>query len=73
MTAATSTNPWIGADGNPSTNMSAFAAVLDYIAIMNYDTNGQGFSKSVGPNTPLYSGCSGSGNLTSSAEGAVDA
>lgn len=53
--------------------MSAFAAVLDYIAIMNYDTNGQGFSKSVGPNTPLYSGCSGSGNLTSSAEGAVDA
>ena len=73
LTAATSTSPWVGADGNPSTNLSAFASVLDYIAIMNYDTNGQGFSKTVGPNAPLYSGCGGSGNLTSSAEGAVHA
>ncbi|KAI1793006.1 glycoside hydrolase superfamily [Ganoderma leucocontextum] len=57
--AATSTSPWVGADGDPRPT---------YV-----ETNGQGFSKIVGPNAPPYSGCGGSGNFTSSAEGAVDA
>jgi chitinase len=31
MSAAVSIKPWMGADGNPSTDVSGFAAVLDYI------------------------------------------
>ncbi|GAA5831452.1 hypothetical protein JCM5353_005727 [Sporobolomyces roseus] len=46
------------------TNMSAWAAVLDYIAIMTYDVTGpwSGYS---GPNSPLFSTCQPPGNKIS--------
>jgi chitinase len=37
LTAATSSLPWNGPDGQPLTDVSGFAKVLDYVAIMNYD------------------------------------
>ena len=39
LTAAVSSTPFTGSDGNPMTDVSGFAAVLDHIAIMNYDVN----------------------------------
>ena len=39
ITAAVGINPWVGPDGQPLTDVSAFAQVLDHIAIMNYDIN----------------------------------
>ena len=39
ITAAVGSSPWIGPNGQPVTDMSGFADVLDYIAIMNYDIN----------------------------------
>ena len=40
ITAATMTVPWADAQGNPLKDVSAFAKVLDWILIMNYDTWG---------------------------------
>lgn len=40
LTAATPIAPWKGADGQSLSDVSDFANVLDYIAIMNYDING---------------------------------
>ena len=39
LTAAVSTTPFVGPDGQPMTDVSQFAQVLDHIAIMNYDIN----------------------------------
>ncbi|GAA5923752.1 glycoside hydrolase family 18 protein [Sporobolomyces koalae] len=44
-----------GANG-PLTDMSAWAAVLDYLSIMTYDVTGP-WSGYTGPNSPLYSTC----------------
>ena len=40
LTAATPISPWKDASGNSTADVSPFAKVLDYIAIMNYDING---------------------------------
>lgn len=40
LTAAAPISPWRDADGNSSADVSAFAKVLDHIAIMNYDISG---------------------------------
>lgn len=40
MTVATQTEPFVDASGNPSTDMSAFAKVLDWFLLMNYDVWG---------------------------------
>ena len=53
LAAATPTVPWNDANGQPSTNLSAFALALDYVALMNYDAFGAGFSNTTGPNAPL--------------------
>jgi hypothetical protein len=37
LTAATAITPFMDATGNPSTDVAAFADVLTYVAIMNYD------------------------------------
>jgi chitinase len=34
LTAATPISPWIGPDGEPSKDVSAFAKLLDHIAVM---------------------------------------
>lgn len=40
ITAATQSTPFAGADGSPMGDVSAFAAVLDWILVMNYDVWG---------------------------------
>lgn len=40
ITAATQTVPFAGADGEPMQDVSAFAEVLDWVLLMNYDTWG---------------------------------
>ncbi|KAI0776101.1 glycoside hydrolase superfamily [Trametes elegans] len=40
ITAATQTVPFAGADGDPLGDVSAFAKVLDWVLLMNYDTWG---------------------------------
>ncbi|OBZ70754.1 Chitinase A1 [Grifola frondosa] len=56
LTAATPVTPWKGPDGNSLTDVSAFAKVLDWVAIMNYDVWGS-WSSAVGPNAPLNDTC----------------
>ena len=56
ITAATSVFPWRGADEEPLTDVSEFAKVFDWIAIMNYDLWGS-WSEAVGPNAPLDDSC----------------
>ncbi|KAG8705796.1 hypothetical protein FRC09_002752 [Ceratobasidium sp. 395] len=57
FSAATAITPFVGPDqSTPSTNVSEFASLLDYIAIMNYDIWGP-WSTSVGPNAPLNDSC----------------
>lgn len=40
ITAATQSQPFAGPDGNPMSDVSAFAGVLDWILLMNYDVWG---------------------------------
>jgi chitinase len=40
ISACTTETTFIGADGNPLTDVSTFAAVLDNILVMNYDVWG---------------------------------
>ncbi|KAI0829744.1 chitinase [Trametes gibbosa] len=56
LTAATSITPWVDATQAPSKDVSGFAKVLDWIAIMNYDIWGS-WSSGVGPNAPLNDSC----------------
>jgi len=46
ITAATQSVTFAGPDGNPMDDVSAFARVLDWILLMNYDVWGCGFSLS---------------------------
>lgn len=40
ITAATQSEPFMGVDGTPMTDVSEFATVLDWILLMNYDVWG---------------------------------
>ncbi|CAE7201703.1 unnamed protein product, partial [Rhizoctonia solani] len=70
LSAATSINPFLSADGTPSTNVSEFASVFDYIQIMNYDIWGP-WSDTTGPNAPLNDTCAS--NATQKVGSAVSA
>ncbi|KAH8107690.1 chitinase [Cristinia sonorae] len=72
LTAATSITPWKGADGNPVSDVSGFANVLDYVAIMNYDINGA-WSSTVAANAPLNDTCAPAANQAGSAVSAIAA
>ncbi|TRM68200.1 glycoside hydrolase family 18 protein [Schizophyllum amplum] len=72
VSAATGISPFMDADGEPSANMSAFADVFDYVAIMNYDVWGS-WSSAVGPNAPLNDSCAAPENQQGSAVSAVQA
>ncbi|KAH9940359.1 chitinase [Epithele typhae] len=72
LTSATSIFPWIGPTGDRLTDVSGFADVLDWIAIMNYDLWGS-WSASVGPNSPLNDTCASSANQQGSAVSGVAA
>lgn len=56
VSAAVSLTPFIGSDGQPMNDVSAFADVLDTIEVMDYDVWGS-WSSTVGPNAPLYDDC----------------
>jgi chitinase len=71
ITAATLTQPWVDASGQPSKDMTAFATVLDWVLLMNYDVWGS--SANPGPNAPLSDGCGNSTQPGASADAAVRA
>ncbi|KAK7915093.1 hypothetical protein PG985_012796 [Apiospora marii] len=68
LTAAGSLFPWYGPDGKSSTDLGAFATVLDYVMIMNYDIYGA-WAATAGPNAPLASGCDARNNQGGGKEG----
>jgi chitinase len=70
ISAAVSLTPFRDSSGSPSTNVSAFAKVLDYVAIMDYDVWGS-WSTGVGPNAPLDDSCASSSEQQGSAASAV--
>lgn len=70
LSTATSIAPWNDASGQPSADLSEFAKVLDYVAIMNYDIWGS-WSDSVGPNAPLDDTCAPAADQQGSAVSAV--
>ncbi|KAH0834836.1 glycoside hydrolase family 18 protein [Lanmaoa asiatica] len=72
LSAATSINPWVDSTGIPLTNVSAYAQVLDWIEVMNYDVFGT-FSSVTGPNSPLNDTCASSSDQQGSAVSAVAA
>ena len=72
LSAAVPITPFRDASGNPSTDVSGFAEVLDYIAIMDYDIWGS-WSSTVGPNAPLNDTCAAPANQVGSAVLAVKA
>ncbi|KAF7965456.1 hypothetical protein HWV62_43489 [Athelia sp. TMB] len=59
VTAAVQSAPFAGPDGAPLADVRAFAGVLDWVLVMNYDVWGS--SANPGPNAPLYDRC---GNAT---------
>ncbi|ETW81104.1 glycoside hydrolase family 18 protein [Heterobasidion irregulare TC 32-1] len=72
VTAASSISPWVDENGNASTDLSGFASVLTYVAVMNYDIWGS-WSNAVGPNAPLDDACASPANQAGSATSAVQA
>ncbi|EGO03459.1 glycoside hydrolase family 18 protein [Serpula lacrymans var. lacrymans S7.3] len=72
LSAAVSITPWVGSDGQPLTDVSQYAQVLDYIEIMNYDIWGN-WSTAVGPNSPLNDTCAPTADQQGSAVSAVKA
>jgi chitinase len=71
ISAAALSQPWAGSNGRPLADMGEFAAVLDWVLVMNYDVWGS--SATPGPNAPLSDGCGNSTQPVASAEGAVRA
>ncbi|KAK7051552.1 hypothetical protein VNI00_004531 [Paramarasmius palmivorus] len=72
LSAPSSVQPWNDASGNPSTDLSAFATVLDHIAVMNYDVNGP-WGDVVAPNAPLNDTCAPPNRRVSSAIDSINA
>ncbi|KAJ8473778.1 hypothetical protein ONZ51_g7655 [Trametes cubensis] len=72
LSAAVGITPFNGPDGTPMSDVSDFAKVLDYVAIMNYDVWGS-WSNAVGPNAPLNDTCASGADQQGSAVSAVKA
>ncbi|KAJ8086766.1 hypothetical protein PM082_005589 [Marasmius tenuissimus] len=71
ITAAATPVTFAGLDGEPMDDVSAFAKVLDWVLIMNYDT--WGTTSNPGPNAPLYDACKNSTQPASSAAAGFNA
>lgn len=69
ITAAVQVWPFYGSSGQPLTDVSEFAAIFDWILIMNYDIWGS--QTEPGPNAPLNDGCKNSSQPTANAYAAV--
>lgn len=72
VSAATSIVPFTAPDGNPTTDVSPFTDVLDYVTLMNYDVFGT-WSSAVGPNAPLNDTCAPAAYQQGSAVSAIAA
>lgn len=72
LSAAVFDTPWVDATGSPSTDISKFSNVLDYIAIMNYDVKSNP-AIGAGPTSPLDDSCAPEGARFGSAISAVQA
>ncbi|GAA5885506.1 hypothetical protein JCM16303_002233 [Sporobolomyces ruberrimus] len=75
ISADTSSGVYVGADGQPSTDMSEFGKVLDFITIMTYDATTYS-SKTTGPNFAFSSKCSpssGSFQIPTTVQAWIDA
>ncbi|KAI0939219.1 hypothetical protein AcV5_000700 [Taiwanofungus camphoratus] len=71
ITAAVQTVPFADENGAPMEDVSAFAKVLDWVLVMNYDTWGS--SPTPGPNAPLSDACRNATQRRASAAAALDA
>ncbi|TFK74291.1 glycoside hydrolase family 18 protein [Pluteus cervinus] len=72
LTAATYVTPFADTTGQPSSDVSQFSKVLDYITIMNYDMKSKP-STGAGPSSPLDDSCAPSAAQYGSATSAVTA
>ncbi|KIK53286.1 glycoside hydrolase family 18 protein [Collybiopsis luxurians FD-317 M1] len=72
ITIAAGITPLPDASGNPLKDVSGFAQVLDFVALMVYDIWGS-WSSSVGPNAPLNDTCAAPQNQQGSAVAAAKA
>ncbi|TFK25208.1 endochitinase [Coprinopsis marcescibilis] len=72
LSAAVYVTPFADASGSPSTDVSGFAEVLDYIAVMNYDVR---INQSVGAGSrsPLDDSCAPAGAKWGSAVTSIEA
>jgi len=61
--------PWLGEDGKALSDVSAYAAQMTYVNIMNYDVFGA--SANPGPNSPLGNPCGTSSQPQANAEAAL--
>ncbi|KAJ7287158.1 glycoside hydrolase [Mycena rebaudengoi] len=71
ISAAVTDLPWHGSNGQPLTDMSAYAAQLTYVNLMNYDIFGS-WSAAPGPNAPLGNLCGTSSQPQYSAHAAFN-
>ncbi|KAI0322472.1 glycoside hydrolase superfamily [Amylostereum chailletii] len=71
ISAAAQTVPFVDQSGKPITDARAFAKVLDWVLMMNYDV--WGASSTPGPNAPLSNACHNSTQPDASAEAAIGA
>ncbi|KAL6309630.1 glycoside hydrolase [Sparassis latifolia] len=71
ISAAVQTVPFADTQGNPMTDVSDFAKVLDWVLLMNYDSWGS--SATPGPNAPLSDGCHNSTQGSANAAAALNA
>ncbi|TFY53141.1 hypothetical protein EVJ58_g9619 [Rhodofomes roseus] len=69
ISAAVTDLPWVGSDGNPLTDVSAYAKQMTYVNIMNYDIFGA--SSTPGPNAPLGDLCGTSSQSQYNAKASV--
>ncbi|KAF8840849.1 glycoside hydrolase, partial [Paxillus ammoniavirescens] len=72
VSAATYVLPFIDATGSPSTDLTGFAEVFDYMTIINYDNFGS-WSATVGPSAALNDTCAPPDDQVGSAVSAVKA
>ncbi|KAI9574703.1 glycoside hydrolase family 18 protein [Boletus coccyginus] len=71
ISAAVQDSPFVGPDGHPMKDVSAFSQFVDWITLMNYDTYET--REPPGPNAPLSDACGNSSQPNQNAVGAYNA
>lgn len=69
ITAAVTHLPWLDQHSKAISDVSAFAAVMSFVNVMNYDVWGSGANP--GPNAPLSNKCGTSGQPNANAKAAL--